>query len=111
MEIDWKAMGYCAPYDSARPTFHAVDQLFFQRLADGNVRITKMPEIRLDHSRLEISGDVGWPGLRGGGVCVMPEFDMIIPFSSWCSIVAFSAARGETCETYANAQEFLKAQS
>lgn len=61
--------------------YHYRDGVYFNRLADGSVRVMKAPEQ------------------------AAPVWDLVIDAESWPSIVAAMSAQGETAEAFRIAKE------
>ncbi len=62
-------------------SYHARDGLFFERLADGSVRVT----------------------VRDGDV---QRFAAVLPPETWASVLAQVSARGETYDTWNEARQY-----
>ena len=62
--------------------FHARDGLYFERLADGSVKVRLEP--------------------IGGGA----PAEAIVPADTWASVIATVCARGETADTWNEARQY-----
>lgn len=77
--------------DDLETGFHIKDGLFFKRLPDGSVRVTKTEVIPT----------------RGGDFAVRTVFQTIIDSDGWASIIASVSAQGEeTAEDFERAVAF-----